>query len=447
MNYEVLKEQIAKAGIVGAGGAGFPTQFKLAKGMDYLIINGAECEPLLYTDYQILTHFGKELIDTLHELLEICEIKQGIIGIKKKYNELISTLRDYTQRYPEIHIQAVDNIYPVGDEVTLIYECTGRVIPRGELPVSQKVVEINVETLLNIERCLRNGEPVTHTYMTVGGVVPNPKVVKAPIGIKVRELLKLIGIEDLEDKSILVGGPMMGQFGDLDTLITKTTKGILILPQDHILHKLKGSPDMSAVKRAMSSCSQCRMCTDLCPRNRLGHKVEPHKVMNAIANGLTTHYEGIETALGCCGCNVCSYFACHHELSPSKFMALIKKELLAHGERGIKDLNPIPKKEIGTKVVASRLTSRIGLSQYDQKAQWDEITLIPSRVTISTSQHIGKKAKVLVQAGDQVEVGNLIAQMDEGGISANIHASVTGKVLCVQEDQIIIESLDDKEGR
>ena len=447
MNYEVLKEQIAKAGIVGAGGAGFPTQFKLARGMDYLIINGAECEPLLYTDYQILTHFGKELIDTLHELLEICEIKQGIIGIKKKYNELISTLRDYTQRYPEIHIQAVDNIYPVGDEVTLIYECTGRVIPRGELPVSQKVVEINVETLLNIERCLRNGEPVTHTYMTVGGVVPNPKVVKAPIGIKVRELLKLIGIEDLEDKSILVGGPMMGQFGDLDTLITKTTKGILILPQDHILHKLKGSPDMSAVKRAMSSCSQCLMCTDLCPRNRLGHKVEPHKVMNAIANGLTTHYEGIETALGCCGCNVCSYFACHHELSPSKFMALIKKELLAHGERGIKDLNPIPKKEIGTKVVASRLTSRIGLSQYDQKAQWDEITLIPSRVTISTSQHIGKKAKVLVQAGDQVEVGSLIAQMDEGGISANIHASVTGKVLCVQEDQIIIESLDDKEGR
>lgn len=447
MNYEVLKEQIAKAGIVGAGGAGFPTQFKLARGMDYLIINGAECEPLLYTDYQILTHFGKELIDTLHELLEICEIKQGIIGIKKKYNELISTLRDYTQRYPEIHIQAVDNIYPVGDEVTLIYECTGRVIPRGELPVSQKVVEINVETLLNIERCLRNGEPVTHTYMTVGGVVPNPKVVKAPIGIKVRELLKLIGIEDLEDKSILVGGPMMGQFGDLDTLITKTTKGILILPQDHILHKLKGSPDMSAVKRAMSSCSQCRMCTDLCPRNRLGHKVEPHKVMNAIANGLTTHYEGIETALGCCGCNVCSYFACHHELSPSKFMALIKKELLAHGERGIKDLNPIPKKEIGTKVVASRLTSRIGLSQYDQKAQWDEITLIPSRVTISTSQHIGKKAKVLVQAGDQVEVGSLIAQMDQGGISANIHASVTGKVLCVQEDQIIIESLDDKEGR
>ena len=447
MNYEVLKEQIAKAGIVGAGGAGFPTQFKLAKEMDYLIINGAECEPLLYTDYQILTHFGKELIDTLHELLEICEIKQGIIGIKKKYNELINTLRDYTQRYPEIHIQAVDNIYPVGDEVTLIYECTGRVIPRGELPASQKVVEINVETLLNIGRCLRNGEPVTHTYMTVGGAVPNPKVVKAPIGIKVRELLKLIGIEDLEDKSIPVGGPMMGPFVALDTLITKTTMGILILPQDHILHKLKGSPDMSTVKRAMSSCSQCRMCTDLCPRNRLGHKVEPHKVMNAIANGLTSHYEGIETALGCCGCNVCSYFACHHELSPSKFMTLIQKELLAHGERGVKDLNPVPKKDIGTKVVASRLTSRIGLSQYDQKAQWDEITLVPSIVTISTRQHIGKKAKVLVQAGDQVEVGSLIAQMDEEGISANIHASVTGKVLCVQEDQIIIESLDDKEGR
>lgn len=442
MTYETLKERITKAGIIGAGGAGFPTQFKLLKGMDYLVINGAECEPLLYTDYQILQNYGKELIDSLHELLEICEIHQGIIGIKKKYGQLIGTLRDYTQKYPHIHIQAVDNIYPVGDEITLIYECTGRVIPRGELPSSQKVVEINVETLLNIGNCLKHDEPVTHTYMTVGGQIEKPKVIKAPIGMKIKDLLTLIGIEEVEDKSILVGGPMMGNFGSLDTLITKTTKGIFILPKDHLLHQLKNRANMDTVKRAMSTCSQCRMCTDLCPRNRLGHKVEPHKVMNAIANGLTTHYEGLETALGCCGCNVCSYFACHHELSPSTFMGIIKKELLAHGERGIKDLNPMPKEDYGTKVPTSRLINRIGLSQYDHKAEFDERELIPPMVYISIAQHIGKKAKILVQKGQEVEIGSLIAARHTEGISANIHASIKGQVVSIKEDIIIIESQD-----
>lgn len=441
MTYEMLKEQILEAGIVGAGGAGFPTHFKLACDMDYLIVNGAECEPLLYTDNQILETYGKELMDTLNELLILCNIKEGVIAIKKKYDGLISSLRDYTHRYPRITIKAVENMYPIGDEVTLIYECTGRVIPRGELPSSQKVVEINVETLFNISNKLKANQPVTHTYVTIGGEIEKPKVVKVPVGTKVRELLGLMKIEIAKDASILIGGPMMGNFGDLETIITKTTKAILILPPNHVLHKLKKGADMNTVKRAMSSCSQCRMCTDLCPRNRLGHKVEPHKVMNAFANGLINHYQGIETALGCCGCNICSFFACHHELAPSTLMMMVKKEMLSHGERGVKDLKPIPKSEKSPRVPSSRLISRLGLSRYDHKAYLEESEIVPKLVYISTHQHIGKQAECVVKKGDKVEVGSLIAKSSEQVISTNIHASITGEIIDIKDDLIIIESI------
>ncbi|MEG1134088.1 MAG: 4Fe-4S dicluster domain-containing protein [Cellulosilyticaceae bacterium] len=441
MTYEELKEQIAEAGIVGAGGAGFPTNFKLAKDMDYLVVNGAECEPLLYTDYGLLEEYGKEIIDTLSDVLNLCNIKEGIIGIKKKYGKLIDMLNDYTQRYPHIKVKAVEKVYPVGDEVTLIYECTGRVIPRGELPSSQKVVEINVETLLNISNKLRKNQSVTHTYITLGGDIDTPKVLKVPIGTKVKDLLKLVGVEITENTSILIGGPMMGYFGTTETILTKTTKAILILPKDHLLHRLKQGANINAVKRAMSSCSQCRMCTDLCPRNRLGHKVEPHKVMNAFANGLLNHYQGIETALGCCGCNLCSYFSCHHDLSPGELMMIIKKEMLAHGERGQKDLNPVPKDEKTPRVPSSRLLSRLGLSKYDKKAYLDETEICPELVYIPVSQHIGKKAELIVSKGVSVEAGDLVASKSVEGLSANIHASISGKVIDIRDNLIIIERI------
>ena len=109
-----LKEVLVEAGIVGAGGAGFPTHVKLAENMQYIVVNGAECEPLLYTDEQLLTHKGEEIIDTLEEMLEAMAIPQGIIAIKKKYPKLVETLATYAQRYPRITIKAVIVFIPSG---------------------------------------------------------------------------------------------------------------------------------------------------------------------------------------------------------------------------------------------------------------------------------------------------------------------------------------------
>ena len=273
---EELKKLLVEAGVVGAGGAGFPTHVKLVENMDYLVVNGAECEPLLYTDEQLLTHKGEEILDTIATMLSVMQIKEGIVAIKKKYPQLIDKLTTYAQRYPNVHIKAVDNIYPIGDEMTLIYACTGSVVARGDLPSSQGVVELNVETLVNIGDKLRRDESVTHTYLTRNGEVEKPAVYLVPIGTTIKDFLSLVG-ESAEGKLILFGGPMMGSFVDGNTRITKTTKGIILLPEGHHLAHLKQRATTKSVKRAMSSCSQCRMCTDLCPRNRLGHKVEPHK--------------------------------------------------------------------------------------------------------------------------------------------------------------------------
>lgn len=438
MEIQGFKEAILEAGIVGAGGAGFPTHVKLVPHMDTIIINGAECEPLLYTDEQLLTHYGEELIATLHELMLAYNIPQGVIGIKKKYSELIARLEGYAINASGIKIVAVDTIYPIGDEVTLIRACTGRVVGRGKLPSSQGVVVMNVETLLNIHNKLAYNQPVTHTYLTLNGEVEKPQVYKVPIGMTIKAFLSSVG-ETLEDKLILLGGPMMGNFVDANTLITKTTKGIILLPPNHVLHRLKQLANTNSVKRIMSSCSQCRMCTDLCPRNRLGHKVEPHKVMNAFANGLLTHYDGIDTALGCCGCNVCSYYACHHDLAPGTMMMAIKREMLKAGIKGEGHEDKAPQDAAYLKVPSTRLVERIGLGKYQEHALLQEEAVESALVTIPLLQHVGQPARCIVKEGEGVEVGQLLAVQPEKGLGTTIHSSISGTVRQVKKDAIVIQ--------
>ena len=187
-----------------------------------------------------------------------------------------------------------------------------------------------------------------------------------------------------------------------------------------------------------SSCSQCRMCTDLCPRNRLGHKVEPHKVMNAFANGMLSHYDGIETALGCCGCNLCSYFSCHHELSPGTLMTEVKKELLKGGIKGVASIMP-PNEAQYIKVPSTRIIDRIGLRKYNQHAYLEDEPFVVRYVYVPLSQHIGMPAVATVKVGDVVQEGQLIGRANEKGLSTNIHSSIEGVVRRLTDKEIIIE--------
>lgn len=438
VTYEALTQGIFEAGVIGAGGAGFPTHVKMVKHMDYLVINGAECEPLIYTDYEIMKQFSTELITIIRDMLKALNIKKAVWGIKSKHKELIDTLTLATSLDENIKIRPLENIYPAGDELTLIYKCTGIVIPKGQLPSSKKVIELNVETLLNIYKCVYENTPVVDKYVTITGAVKEPKVLKVPVGTPIKTLIDEADLT-IDEYDILLGGPMMGNFVSIDTKVTKTTKAIILLPKNSILSIKKKPIGMESVKRAMSSCSQCRMCTDLCPRNKLGHNVEPHKLMNAFANGIIENSDKLYTALGCCGCNTCSYYACHHDLNPAELMMAAKKELMSQGirpkaEECVPLANPL-----SVEVPSNRLLFKLGLKDYDKHAYLQKQLVRTDVVFIPMNGHIGKAAEPIVKVGDKVTKKQKIGVASFEGISACVHSSIDGIVRAVTDKEIIIE--------
>lgn len=432
-----LIKLIEQAGVVGAGGAGFPTHKKLVKDVDYLLINGAECEPLLQVDQNIAKKYAKELVETLEEILKSLNIKQGVFGLKGKYIESIAALEKAIAGKKNISIHKLPDIYPSGDEVVLIYECTGRIIPEGQLPITKNVIVCNMETLFNISRALE-GKGVTHKYVTVTGEVHNRGTYLVPIGTKVVDLLNVVK-PSIEDYVILEGGPMTGNLIDKDKPISKTTNGIILLPKLHKLVQKKQRPDMDSVKRVMSACSQCDYCTVLCPRHQLGHNVQPHKLMNAFANGLINQGEVCQVALGCVGCNLCMFYSCHQELQPGALMMAVKGELNRNGIKPeVRESTPDPYREMRG-VPSSRLLQRLGLSRYNLEAPMIDKPLEVDKVYIPLKQHIGAEGKAIVKVGEYVEEGQVIGVVEKGNLGSNIHASIIGRVLNIEKGKVILE--------
>ena len=168
--------EIQKLGIIGAGGAGFPTHVKLNSSPDSIIMNAAECEPLLHKDMQILRNHGDTVLEGFKIAMQLTGAREGIIGIKEKHHEEIQLLESKVSG--NSRVQAIDDVYPAGDEVTLIYMTTGRIVPPGALPVSVGCVVQNVETLYNIGM----NKPVVTKFISVAGAVEEPATVEIPVG-------------------------------------------------------------------------------------------------------------------------------------------------------------------------------------------------------------------------------------------------------------------------
>lgn len=434
-----LIEQVYEAGIVGAGGAGFPTHIKMKGNIKTLIINGVECEPLLQVDKSLMTTYGEELIMGLANIMSELNIDNGIIAIKNKYQYIVDKMTQIAEKYNNITIKAVPNIYPVGDEVVLIYETTGIVIKKGELPIQSNLMVMNIETLLNVCNKLVSGQNVTHSFVTIIGEVNNPGTYKLPIGIEVDYILKHLTPPTIDEYKIVVGGPMTGRLLDDNEVIAKNTKALIVLNKNHPLIRNMDEVNETHLKRIMASCSQCRACTDMCPRHLLGHQVEPHKLMNAMANGLTENVDVLRTALGCVSCGVCELYACHHDLSPRKMMMAVKKAYAIEGVRASAEgcKSPHNDREY-RKVPSKRLIMHLNLSRYDKPVKFFEESINALKVKIPMSQHIGAPAVPMVITGQLVKENQLIGKALKGSLSANIHSSLTGKVVAVTTDYIEI---------
>ena len=423
---------VKAAGVVGAGGAGFPTHVKINASVDTVIVNGAECEPLLRAHQLLMASESSKLIVGLKTVMVATGARRGIIGLKHKYGEAVSTLQPELKQAneQEIELAFLPDIYPAGDEQVLVHEVTGRIVPEGGIPLQVGVVVANVETLVNVAEALA-GKPVTEKYVTVTGAVGKPTTYKVPVGMAIGELIALAGGATVRDYAVIDGGPMMGKLTSIDQPVTKTTGGIIVLPREHSLISQKSTPWSAIANRAKAVCCNCRACTDVCPRHLLGHSLEPHRIMQAIGRGQYNEGDVVTRALLCSECGACDTFGCTMGLSPRRVNTELKRQF---GQARLKNPhNAKPQRPRDNRqyrlIPTKRLLYRLGLDKYDVKAPLWPAPVEANDVSIVLSQHIGAPAKPIVKVGDRVAKGDLIAVIPEGAaIGVNLHASIAGQV-------------------
>lgn len=434
-----LSQILRENGIVGAGGAGFPTYAKLSDKAETIIMNCAECEPLLKLHRQLLKEHVREILKAFALIAETVGAKEAIIGIKEEYESTIEALEEYIGEYPMMRIHKLPGAYPMGDEVILIYEATGKVVRPGGLPIECGVAVFNVETVYNVYRAVFENTPVMDKYVSVVGEVEHPITVRVPIGMKIRDVVAMAGKITTPNPVYLLGGPMMGGFGEDHLPVTKTTNAVIVLPKDHSLVLRKTTKFSTAMGRAASSCCQCQCCTDLCPRHALGHPIQPHLFMRAAANRDYSDLEAYIDTMFCSSCGLCELFSCPQGLSPRSMMAEFKAGLRKAGIKPPKvEAAPVSTSREYRRAWEGRLMARLGLGDYDKEAELDDVLRSAGEVKIKLSQHIGAPAAACVQVGDMVSAGDVIGKAADG-LSVNIHASVSGKVLEVTKDYIIIK--------
>lgn len=434
-------ERVEDAGVVGAGGAGFPAHIKLNNKADVVIANGTECEPLLRVDQQLMETYPEKLIEGLRIAMKITNAERGVICLKEKYHKAQEILKGVIGSNRNISLHLTGNYYPAGDEQQIVYEVTGKVVPLGGIPIDTGAVVSNVSTLLNITAAADN-IPVTGRFVTVAGAVKNPVTLNVPIGTPIKKLVEIAGgLDSSRGYTLILGGPVMGKVEEnWMTPVTKTLGGIIVLPSDHSLITKKTSSLEKDARLAKSLCCQCNYCTQLCPRNALGLGVEPHKVMRATGYGGAAAIGDARTVFGCCDCGLCTYYACNMGLSPGRMVSLIKSGLI---KKGVKPHKKIPMEVSDSreyrKVPVKRFLERLGLGQYDIAAPINTEILKVEEVKIPLKQHIGIPAVPSVNKGDLVQQGDLIGKLEQGKVSVNIHASIAGEVISVSDEYIEIK--------
>ncbi|MBE6777993.1 MAG: electron transport complex subunit RsxC [Ruminococcaceae bacterium] len=293
-NQEIL-DIIRDAGVVGQGGAGFPTHVKLTMkpgvAPDTIIVNGAECEPYLTSDYRLMLEQPQMIIDGLKVVLQLFPEAQGVIGIEDNKPEAIRLIGDMVKDEPRIRIQRLKTKYPQGGERMLIKAITGREIYSGCLPIDAGCVVMNVSTICAIYAAVCQQTPLIATVMTItGDAVAKVANLRVPIGVSFREVLDMTGGLKCEAEKIISGGPLMGvAMTDLDVPVIKTSASILAMVRDEV------------AMWEPTACIRCGRCVVACPE-----KLVPPMMAHAADGGDLKEYERLN-GMECMECGCCTY--------------------------------------------------------------------------------------------------------------------------------------------
>ena len=285
---------LKKSGIVGLGGAGFPTPIKLNADnsrVDTLVINGAECEPYITSDTRTMLDCADDVAYGISLICKFLEIDNVIIGIEKNKPQCISAMRKATEDMAGVRVMSLPSVYPQGGEKVLAYHTTGRVIPQGKLPLDVGIIVINCTTVAAIAKFIRTGMPLVEKCVTVdGSAVSEPKNLIVPIGTPVGELIKECGGFKEEPRKALYGGPMMGiALPDLTSPILKQTNAVIFMGEKE------------ATPPPVTPCIKCGACIEACP-----FSLDPVAISKAYKAGEPEVLERLKVDI-CMECGCCSY--------------------------------------------------------------------------------------------------------------------------------------------
>ncbi|WP_408954932.1 electron transport complex subunit RsxC [Natroniella sp. ANB-PHB2] len=304
LSSEELREIVSEAGIVGLGGATFPTHVKVSipedKNVESVILNGAECEPYLTVDHRVMVEQTEKMIYGLKALMKMSEAKEGYIGIEVNKPDAIERTKELISDEPNIKVVPLEVKYPQGGEKQLIEAVLGKEVPSGGLPLDVGVVVNNVTTAVVIAEAIQEGMPLVERGVTITGVISEPKNLVVRIGTPIEEVIDQCGGFKEEPGKLILGGPMMGQAQvDLTNPVTKGTSGILALSKANIAEYQESKP-----------CIRCARCVDVCPV-----KLIPTALMNLSQVDKVLKLKD-HNVLDCIECGSCSY------ICPSKIEIL-----------------------------------------------------------------------------------------------------------------------------
>lgn len=321
LSKEEIRTMIREAGIVGLGGAGFPTHIKLTppkeEEIDYIIVNGAECEPYLTSDYRIMMEEPEHLITGLKVMLQLFDRAKGVIAIESNKPEAIALLKDLTKAEPRIEVCTLKTKYPQGGERFLIKAVTGRKINSSMIPAQAGVIVDNADTVVSIYYAVCCSTPLLRRIITVtGDAIANPQNFSVLLGTSYEELLEAAGGFAKQPEKILSGGPMMGQaLFDLNVPVTKTSSALTCFTKDPV----------AAMKP--SACIRCGRCAQVCP----GHIV-PQMLMKAARQKDLTQFEALN-GMECCECGCCAYI-CPAKIPLTQAFREMRKSVMETRKKG-----------------------------------------------------------------------------------------------------------------
>lgn len=291
---EIIK-RISEAGIVGLGGATFPSHVKLTlprgKKAEYLVINGVECEPYLTSDHALMLEKAEEILVGIQILKKALNVTIAHIGIENNKSDAIELFQRLSASYDGIYVHALKVKYPQGGEKQLIKAVTGREVPSGGLPVDVGVVAFNVGTVFAVYEAIQKNKPLVERVVTVTGkCVKKPSNFRVRIGTPVLSLIEAVGGMTENTGKIIMGGPMMGKaVGSAEIPVVKGTSGILLMPDEY------------AARKPQQPCIRCAKCVSVCPMG-----LEPFLLMPLAMQGNYNRLES-EHVMDCIECGSCSY--------------------------------------------------------------------------------------------------------------------------------------------